>query len=185
MLQAFAQILMGHEADAVCNAEYRQRSEERVDRRNGYRSRRWDTRVGTIELEIPKLRQASYFPDWLVEPRRRAERALESVVAESYVQGVSTRRVDTLVQSLGIEGISKTQVSEMARSLDESVEDFRHRPLDAGPYPYLWLDGLVVKCREEGSISAVCSRALLPATHNQPEDEPENAEEEVHLAKTA
>jgi hypothetical protein len=117
--------------------------------------------VGTIDLQIPKLREGSYFPDWLVEPRRRAERALVAVVAECYVRGVSTRRVDGLVRTLGIEGISKSRVSEMAKDLDEAVEAFRTRPLDAGPYTYVWIDALTQKVREAGRIVNV---AALVAT---------------------
>src|SRR5271169_572823 len=146
MLERAAGELMSAEADAICGAAYGRRSAERVNSRNGYRSRRWDTRAGTIELEIPKLRAGSYFPDWLLTPRRRAEQALMSAIADAYLAGVSTRRVDKLVRQLGIEGISKSQVSEIARSLDEAVDAFRARPL-AGPYPYLWLDALVVRCR--------------------------------------
>jgi transposase-like protein len=128
-----------------------------VNRRNGYRERDFDTRAGTIELLLPKLRQGSYFPSWLLEPRRRAERALVAVVAECYVKGVSTRRVDGLVKTLGIEGISKSKVSEMAKSLDEMVAAFRSRPLDAGPYTYLWCDALALKCREGGRIANVAA----------------------------
>lgn len=152
MVKSFAEALMGAEADALCGAAFRARSEERVNRRNGYRERRFDTRAGTIDLALPKLRSGSYFPDWLLQRRRRAERALIAVVCECYVKGVSTRRVDSLVKTLGIEGISKSQVSEMAKSLDEEVAAFRSRPLDAGPYPYLWLDALAVKVREQGRI---------------------------------
>jgi transposase-like protein len=108
-----------------------------------------------MELFIPKLRAGSYFPDWLVERRRRAERALVQVVAECYVKGVSTRRVDGLVKTLGIEGISKSQVSELAKSLDEAVEAFCNRPLDGGPYTFVWMDALVLKCREAGRIANV------------------------------
>ena len=133
MVQTFAEALMSAEVQGLCNAEYGEVSPERVNSRNGYRSRRWDTRAGTIELAIPKLRTGSYFPDWLIEPRRRAERALVAVVAQCYVEGVSTRRVDDVVRSMGIEGISKSQVSELAKSLDEAVAAFRNRPLDAGP----------------------------------------------------
>lgn len=157
MVQAFAEVLMGAEVDARCGAGYGERSEERTNRRNGYRTRRWDTRAGTIELAVPKLRQGSYFPDWLLDPRRRSEKALTSVVTEAYVKGVSTRRVDALVQSMGIDGISKSQVSEMAKSLDEAVEGFRSRPLDQGPYRYLWLDALVIKCREAGRVVSVAA----------------------------
>jgi putative transposase len=152
MVKSFAEALMGAEADAVCGAGFRERSGERVNRRNGYRERPFDTRAGTIALAVPKLRSGSYFPDWLLERRRRAERALVAVVAECYVKGVSTRRVDGLVKTLGIEHISKSQVSEMAKSLDEEVAAFRSRPLDAGPYPYLWLDALAVRVREQGRI---------------------------------
>jgi transposase-like protein len=118
LVATFVQALMSAEVDALCGAGLGERSPERTNRRNGYRGRRLDTRVGTIELAIPKLRAGSYFPDWLLEPRRRTERALVQVVAECYVRGVSTRRVEGLVQTLGIEGISKSQVSELAKGLD-------------------------------------------------------------------
>jgi putative transposase len=152
MVQGVAEGLMSAEADAICGAAYGERSPDRVNTRNGYRDREWDTRVGTIELAIPKLRAGSYFPDWLLVPRRRAEQALVSVVADAYLAGVSTRRVEKLVCQLGIDRMSKSQVSRLASSLDEIVESFRTRPLDAGPYPYLTLDALVVKCREAGRI---------------------------------
>jgi transposase-like protein len=113
--------------------------------------------VGTIELAVPKLREGSYFPDWLLSSRRRAEQALVSVIADCYLAGVSTRRVEKLVQQLGIDRISKSQVSRLASSLDEIVEDFRTRPLDGAPYPYLTLDALVVKCREGGRTVNVCA----------------------------
>ena len=125
---------------------------ERVNSRNGYRARRFDSRVGTMDLAIPKLRSGSYFPDWLLEPRRRAEKALVSVVADCYLRGVSTRRVDKLVKTLGIEGLSKSQVSRMAAELDDAVTEFRNRPLDAGPYTYVWADALTQKVREGGRI---------------------------------
>jgi transposase-like protein len=150
MIKQFAEALMSAEADAACGAGYRERSEQRVNSRNGYRLRDWDTRAGSIELAIPKLRSGSYFPEWLLERRRRAERALVSVVATSYLLGVSTRRVEKLVAQLGIAQLSKSQVSEMAKSLDEQVEAFRCRPLDAGPYTFLWLDALTQKVREHG-----------------------------------
>jgi len=156
MVQDFAEALMGAEADALCGAAYGERSSERVNIRNGYRERDWDTRVGTIELAIPKLRQGSYFPDWLLAPRRRAEQAFVSVIADAYLAGVSTRRVEKLVQQLGVERMSKSQVSRLAKSLDQIVEDFRTRPLDGGPYPYLILDALVVKCREGGRTVNAC-----------------------------
>jgi transposase-like protein len=133
MVRTFVQALMSAEADAICGAPYGERSVERTNRRNGYRERDFDTRAGTIELQIPKLRARSCFPDRLIERRRRAERAFVQVVAECSVKGVSTRRVDGLIRTLGIEGISKSQVSELAKSLDEAVEAFRSRPLGARP----------------------------------------------------
>ena len=150
MVQTFAEALMSAEADAICGAPYGQRSDERVNQRNGYRPREWDTRAGTIELAIPKLRQGSYFPDWLLTHRRRAEQALVSVVATSYLLGVSTRRVEKLVEQLGVKQLSKSQVSEMATHLDAQVEAFRTRPLDAAHYTFVWLDALTVKVREGG-----------------------------------
>jgi transposase-like protein len=156
MVQDFAEALMGAEAEALCGAPYGERSPERVNIRNGYRERTWDTRVGTIELAIPKLRQGSYFPDWLLQARRRAEQAFVSVIADAYLAGVSTRRVEKLVQQLGVERMSKSQVSRLAQSLDQIVEDFRTRPLEDAPYPYLTLDALVVKCREGGRTVNAC-----------------------------
>ncbi len=156
MVKEMAEALMGAEADALCGAGYGERSPERVNRRNGYRDRDWDTRVGSIELAVPKLREGSYFPGWLLEPRRRAEQAFVSVIADAYLAGVSTRRVEKLVQQLGVERMSKSQVSRLAKSLDEIVEDFRTRPLDAAPYPYATFDALVVKCREGGRTVNVC-----------------------------
>jgi transposase-like protein len=156
MVQDFAEALMGVEADALCGAGYGERSAQRVNIRNGYRERGWDTRVGTIELAIPKLRQGSYFPDWLLQPRRRAEQAFVSVIADAYLAGVSTRRVEKLVQQLGVERMSKSQVSRLAKSLDAIVEDFRTRPLDGAPYPYLVVDALEVKCREGGRTVNAC-----------------------------
>jgi putative transposase len=150
MVSTFAEALMGAEADAVCGAPFGERSSERTNTRNGYRAREWDTRAGSIELAIPKLRQGSYFPDWLLERRRRAEAALVSVVATSYLLGVSTRRMEKLVETLGITRLSKSQVSVMAKDLDAQVEAFRTRPLDAGPYTFLAADALVLKVREGG-----------------------------------
>jgi len=152
MVKAFAEKLMGAEVDAICGAGYGEVSPDRVNSRNGYRDRRWDTRAGTVDLAIPKLREGSYFPGWLLEPRRRAEKALVAVVADAYLRGVSTRRVDKLVQTMGIEGISKSQVSRMAAELDEMVTEFRNRPLDSGPYTYVWADALTQKVREGGRI---------------------------------
>jgi putative transposase len=150
MVQSFAEALMGAEADAVCGAGYGERSSERTNTRNGYRRREWDTRAGSISLAIPKLRQGSYFPDWLLERRRRAEAALVTVVATSYLLGVSTRRMEKLVETLGITRLSKSQVSEMAKDLDAQVQAFRTRPLDAGPYTFVAADALVLKVREAG-----------------------------------
>jgi putative transposase len=150
MIKTFADALMSAEADAVCGAGYGERSPERVNSRNGYRAREWDTRAGTVELAIPKLRSGSYFPDWLLQHRRRAEQALVSVVATSYLLGVSTRRVEKLAEQLGVRQLSKSQVSEMATHLDAQVEAFRNRPLDSGHYTFVWLDALVIKVREAG-----------------------------------
>lgn len=161
MVRFMAESLMSAEADALCGASYGERSAERVNRRNGYRMRRWDTRAGTIQLAIPKLRQGTYYPDWLLEPRRRSERALIGVVAECYVKGISTRKVEKVAQEMGLEGISKSQVSELAKSLDEQVTAFRTRPLEAEAYPYVWLDALYVKSREDGRIANV---AVIVAT---------------------
>ncbi len=152
MIHDFAQTLMEAEAQGLCGAGYGEISVERVNSRNGFRARELDTRAGTIELAIPKLRRGSYFPEWLLEPRRRAEQALTQVVCQCYVEGVSTRRVDDIVKTLGIEGISKSQVSRLAKNLDATVEAFRSRPLDGGPYTYVWLDALVQKVREGGRI---------------------------------
>ena len=121
-----------------------------MNSRNGYRRREWDTRAGTIEVAVPKLRQGTYYPEWLLERRRRAERALATVVATSYLLGVSTRRVEKLAESLGVTKLSKSQVSVMAAELDEMVASFRSRPLDAGPYTFVWIDALTQKVREGG-----------------------------------
>lgn len=150
MVKTFADALMSAEADAICGAPYRQRSGEQANQRNGYRLREWDSRAGTVELAIPKLRQGSYFPDWLLQHRRRAEQALVSVVATSYLLGVSTRRVEKLVEQLGVASLSKSQVPEMAQHLDAQVEAFRNRPLDTGPYTFVWVDALTIKVREAG-----------------------------------
>ncbi|MGH9032617.1 MAG: IS256 family transposase [Acidimicrobiia bacterium] len=170
MVQVFAETLMGADADALCGAAFGERSDERTNRRNGYRSRRWDTRVGTIDLAVPKLRTGSYFPTWLLERHRRAEQALICCIVECYVRGVSTRRVDGLVKTLGLEGISKSQVSELCKSLDEQVEAFRNRPLDSGPYTFVWVDALVVKVRETGricNVAAVIASAVNGEGHRE------------------
>lgn len=156
MVRAFAQQLMNAEVEAICGAAYQERTPDRLNARNGYRPRVWDTRVGTVELGVPKLREGSYFPDWLLVPRRRAEQALTSVIADAYLAGVSTRRVEKLCAQLGIDSMSKSQVSRLAADLDEIVEQFRSRPLDQGPYCYLSLDALVVKVRDGGRIVNAC-----------------------------
>jgi transposase-like protein len=160
MVRSFAEELMSADADAMCGAPYGEASPNRINRRNGYRIRRWDTRTGSIDLRIPKLRAGSYFPDWLLDARRRSERAFIQVVSEAYVLGISTRRVEGLVETLGISSLSKSQVSEMAKTLDELVADFRNRPLDAGPYTYVWADAMTIRVREGGRIVNV---ALLVA----------------------
>ena len=147
--------IMDAEVSAQIGAQHGERSPERVTYRNGYRNRTWDTRVGTMALHIPKLREGSYFPS-LLEPRRRSEKALLAVIQQAYVEGVSTRRVDDLIKALGCDGISSSQVSRICEQLDEVVESFLGRPLDGGPYPYVWLDGLTQKVREGGRIVNVC-----------------------------
>ena len=161
LLGTFIDALLSAEADAVCGAGWGQVSDERVNRRNGYRHRDLDTRVGTIDVAVPKLRTGSYFPQWLLTRRRRAEQALTSVVATCYLLGVSTRRMDKLVQSLGITSLSRSQVSEMAKVLDGQVEAFRTRPLDAGPYTFVAADALTMKVREDGRV---VNAAVLVAT---------------------
>ena len=165
MLTTFINALMSAEAEAVCGAEYGQISVDRVNSRNGYRHRDFDTRTGTLDVAIPKLRTGTYFPDWLLERRRRAEAALTSVVATCYLLGVSTRRMEKLVESLGITRLSKSQVSIMAKDLDEQVEQFRTRPLDAGPYTFVAADALVLKVREGGRVANV--HALLATGVNK------------------
>src|SRR5213595_379005 len=161
MLATFINALMSAEADALCGAPYGTPSPERVNVRNGYRQRDFDTRAGTLEVAIPKLRSGSYFPDWLLERRRRAEAALTSVVATCYLLGVSTRRMEKLVESLGITRLSKSQVSRMAADLDEQVEAFRTRPLDQGPYTFVAADALTMKVREDGRVVNI---AVMVAT---------------------
>jgi transposase-like protein len=147
------QELMEAEVSAQIGAGRYERTDERMTQRNGYRTRPWDTRVGTIDLAIPKLRSGSYFPSWL-EARKRGEQALISVVAEAYVQGVSTRKVEAVVQSLGIAGISKSEVSRMAASLDAQVEAFRTRRLEAA-YPYVWIDARYEYVREDHRVQSM------------------------------
>ena len=156
LLTTFVNALLSAQADAVCGADYGERTPERVNSRNGYRHRDLDTRVGTLDVAVPKLRTGSLYPEWLLERRKRAERALTSVVATCYLLGVSTRRMDKLVQALGITGLSKSQVSVMARELDEHVEQFRTRRLeDAGPFTFVAADALVLKVREGGRVVPV------------------------------
>jgi putative transposase len=150
MIRGFAQRMMDAEVETLCGAGYGEVSPERVNSRNGYRRREWDTRAGTVELAIPKLRQGSYYPEWLLERRRRAERALATVVATSSLLGVPARRVEKLAESLGVTKLSKSQVSVMAAELDEMVTQFRSRPLDAGPYTFVWIDAITQKVREGG-----------------------------------
>jgi len=144
---------MEMEVEEHVGASRHERPPARTGQRNGYRQRDWDTRVGTVELRVPRVRDSSYFPS-LLEPRRRAERALSAVVQEAYVRGISTRKVDDLVRALGMEGISKSQVSRLCEELDEEVERFRGRPLE-GPYPYVWLDATYVKARQDGRVASV------------------------------
>jgi transposase-like protein len=155
MVRVMAEIFMGAEVDVLCGAGHGERSSDRSNHRNGYRNRQWDTRVGTIDLRIPKLRQGTYFPESLLEPRRRSEKALLNVIAESYVLGVSTRKVERLVQQLGIDGISKSQVSEIAKQLDTLVNDFRNRPLSGHEYEFVWLDAIALKVREGGRVDNI------------------------------
>jgi len=159
------QMLMSAEANGACRADYGSRSEERVNHRNGYRDRPFDTRLGTLDLKVPRLRRGSYYPEWLFEPRRRSERAMFQVITEAWVGGVSTRKMDRLVKSLGIEGISRSTVSEMARTFDERVSSFLNRPLDGAPYKYVWMDGTALKCREQGAVENVS--AVLAVGVNQ------------------
>jgi putative transposase len=149
-VRLLAEALMELEVSEQVGAGRYERTPERKTYRNGYRERVWETRVGQIPLRIPKLRQGSYFPS-LLEPRRRAERALVSVVQEAYVAGVSTRKVDDLVRALGLEGCSRSEVSRICRELDEAMERFRSRPLE-GEYPYVWLDAKAVRVRYDGRV---------------------------------
>ena len=161
LMQGFINTLLSADADSVCGASYGAGDEARTSRRNGYRHRELDTCVGTLDVAIPKLREGTYFPEWLLERRRRAEAALTSVVAMCYLLGVSTRRMDRLVQWLGITGLSRSQVSVMARDLDELVRDFRERPLDAGPYTFVAADALTMKVGEGGRVIKI---AVMVAT---------------------
>lgn len=152
-VRTLSQALMELEVEEHLGASRHERTPERSGQRNGYRDRSWDTRVGTVELEVPRVRDGSYFPS-LLEPRRKAERALSAVVQEAYVHGVSTRKVDELVQALGMSGISKSQVSRLCEELDAEVERFRSREL-TGSYPYVWLDATYVKARQDGQVVSI------------------------------
>ena len=153
MIGFTAQRLMELEVDGLTGAGHGERSADRINHRNGYRDRVWETRAGTVELRLPKLRKGSYFPGFL-EPRRMAEKALAAVVQEAYVQGISTRSVDDLVKAMGMSGISKSQVSRLCAEIDGKIAAFLDRPLE-GEWPYLWLDATWVKVRREGRIVSV------------------------------
>jgi putative transposase len=155
MVQFMAQRLMELDVEGRCGAGYDEKSTERINSRNGYRDRTWDTRAGSVELKIPKLRQGSYFPEFL-EPRRTAEKALTAVIQEAYVQGISTRSVDDLVKALGMSGVSKSQVSRLCGELDERVGAFLNRPIE-GDWPCLWIDATYIKTREAGRIVSVAA----------------------------
>ena len=152
MLTDFINQILSAQADTVCGADYATVSAERTNTRNGYRHRQLDTRVGSIDVAIPKLRTGAFFPDWLLERRSRTERALTTVIATCYLKGVSTRRMNDLVATLGINNLSKSQVSQMAKELDDMVDDFRTRRLDQGPYHFVSCDALTMKVREGGRV---------------------------------
>ena len=161
-IRVLSQALMESEVSGLIGAERYERSGERSSYRNGYRLRSWDTRVGTIELAIPKIRTGSYFPS-LLEPRRRAERALQAVVQEAYVHGVSTRKVDEILKALGLDGMSKSQVSRICAELDIEVEAFRTRPIE-GEHPYLWIDATYHKVRQDGRVQAMATVVAIGVT---------------------
>ncbi len=161
MVGFIAQRLMDLDVDNRCGASHGERSEERINSRNGYRERPWETRAGSVVLRIPKLRQGSYFPPFL-EPRRTAEKALAAVVQEAYVRGISTRSVDDLVQAMGMSGISKSQISRLCAEIDERVQTFLNRPIE-GDWPYLWIDATYLKVRQAGRIVSVAAIIAIGA----------------------
>jgi len=155
MLAFVAGRLMALDVEALCNAERHERTDGRANHRNGYRARTWQTRAGTVALQVPKVRKGSYFPEFL-EPRRAAEKAMTAVIQEAYIQGLSTRSVDDLVKAMGMTGISKSQVSRLCGEIDERVHAFLDRPLE-GEWPYLWLDATYLKVRRNGRIISVAT----------------------------
>lgn len=161
MIGFVAQRLMELDVDNRCGAGHSERTDARTNSRNGFRDRPWDTRAGTVALRIPKLRSGSYFPPFL-EPRRTAEKALAAVIQEAYVQGISTRSVDDLVQAMGMSGISKSQVSRLCAEIDERVQTFLHRPIE-GDWPYLWIDATYLKVRQAGRIVSVAAIIAIGA----------------------
>ena len=164
MLGFVADRLMALDVDQLCGAEAHERSNERLNHRNGYRPRRWETRAGAVAVQIPKLRKGSYFPEF-PEPRRASQKAMTAVKQEAYIQGVSTRSVDDLVKAMGMTGISKSQVSRLCGEIDERVDAFLDRPLE-GEWPYLWLDATYIKVRRSGRIVGVA--AIVAVAVNTP-----------------
>jgi transposase-like protein len=160
--EAVLQILMEADVEGLIGAGRHERSAERLNYRNGYRERSLDTRLGSLQLRIPKLRQGSYFPPFL-EPRKTAEKALVTVIQEAWIGGVSTRRVDELVQAMGLAGISKSQVSKLCKDIDERVNAFLDRPIE-GEWPYLWLDATYLKVRDGGRIVSVAAIIAMAVT---------------------
>jgi transposase-like protein len=161
MIGFAADRLMALEVDGLCGAGHGERSTDRLNQRNGYRDRLWETRAGAVDLKIPKLRRGSYFPAFLV-PRRTAEKALTAVIQEAYIQGISTRSVDELVKAMGMTGISKSQVSRLCEEIDERVKSFLERPIE-GDWPYLWLDATYIKVRRAGRIISVAAIIAVAA----------------------